>query len=357
MKDRLSFRDDGTFTVLQVSDPQDMLSVRKAMTNMLGRAYDTVKPDLVLFTGDNVLGNHLCDARVGTKPVIFDKEGELARLQKSLDHILQPLAKRNIPFAFIFGNHDDRNRIQKEEHAALYKVFPTCVPYNENDKTMDVDTYSIPVYDADGRMKLLFFMLDCAWYDKEQNTCFERIKPETAAWLSAENARFKAQNGGQAVPAMVFTHIPLPVQERLFISCEADDPNAVRKGKEAGYFKLNPQKAQGRAAEYPSVLSDDAGLFTLLKNEGNIFAAVSGHDHKNCFTASVDGIDIIQTSCASFCCYGDKSRCVRVFTFRQDDPKGYTTYPLTYFDLIRPTPFSKLRYYWDADDKLGRFGF
>ncbi len=357
MKDRLYFRDNGTFTVLQVSDAQDMWSVRKAMTQMLGRAYDTVKPDLVLFTGDNILGNHLCDARVGNKLVVFDREGELKRLKKALSHILQPLADRNIPFAFIFGNHDDRNRISKEEHAALYKGYPPCVPYNESDKTVDADTYSVPVYGADDRMKLVFFMLDCAWYDKERDKCFERIKPETATWLLSENARLKAQNGGQAVPAAVVTHIPLPVQERLFIPCSENDPDAVRKGKQGAYFKLDTAKTEGRAAEYPSVLGDDADLFEILKKEGNIFAAVSGHDHKNCFTARVDGIDLVQTSCASFCCYGDESRCVRVFEFSENDPRTYTTYPLTWSDLVRPTVFSKLRYLWDADDKLGRLGF
>ena len=40
--------------IMQVSDPQDMHFVRKAMIKMLDKAYDTVKPDLIVFTGDNV---------------------------------------------------------------------------------------------------------------------------------------------------------------------------------------------------------------------------------------------------------------------------------------------------------------
>ena len=57
----LHFRADGTFHILQVSDPQDLPHARKAMLRMLERAYDTLQPDLVLFTGDNTLGNHLHD--------------------------------------------------------------------------------------------------------------------------------------------------------------------------------------------------------------------------------------------------------------------------------------------------------
>ena len=34
-----------------------------------------VNPDLILLTGDNILGNHLCDARIGTRLAIKDKAG------------------------------------------------------------------------------------------------------------------------------------------------------------------------------------------------------------------------------------------------------------------------------------------
>ena len=57
----LTFREDGTFHILQVSDPQDLVYTRQAMIRMLDRAYDGLRPDLVLFTGDNTLANHLHD--------------------------------------------------------------------------------------------------------------------------------------------------------------------------------------------------------------------------------------------------------------------------------------------------------
>ena len=57
---------NGKFTILQVSDPQDLQYVRKTMMKMLDKAYDRVKPDLIVYTGDNVLGNHFRDARTLT---------------------------------------------------------------------------------------------------------------------------------------------------------------------------------------------------------------------------------------------------------------------------------------------------
>lgn len=66
---------NGKFVILQVSDPQDLQFVRKTMVKMLDKAYDRISPDLVVFTGDNILGNHLRDARFGSRKVILSPRG------------------------------------------------------------------------------------------------------------------------------------------------------------------------------------------------------------------------------------------------------------------------------------------
>ena len=67
---------DGKFTILQVSDAQDLQYVRKTMMKMLDKAHDRVKPDLIVLTGDNVLGNHFRDAKVLTPLFVKTKEAE-----------------------------------------------------------------------------------------------------------------------------------------------------------------------------------------------------------------------------------------------------------------------------------------
>ena len=93
---------NGKFKIMQVSDPQDMHYPRRSMLKMLDKAYDTLKPDLVVFTGDNVLSNHLLDARFGNKKVAEGYEATKKRMKESLRIILEPLEKRGIPFAMIF---------------------------------------------------------------------------------------------------------------------------------------------------------------------------------------------------------------------------------------------------------------
>ena len=65
--EKLKFNKNGKFTILQVSDAQDMHIPRKAMFKMLDKTYDKVKPDLIVLTGDNILGNHIDDALIGKK--------------------------------------------------------------------------------------------------------------------------------------------------------------------------------------------------------------------------------------------------------------------------------------------------
>ena len=65
----LKFNSDGKFKIMQISDAQDLPLVRKSLVRMINRACDVLQPDLVLFTGDNILGNHINDAVIGTKQI------------------------------------------------------------------------------------------------------------------------------------------------------------------------------------------------------------------------------------------------------------------------------------------------
>ena len=116
---------------MQVSDAQDLQFVRPTMIRMLNKAYDTLSPDLIVLTGDNILGNHLCDARIGTKLVIHDIEGEKAAMETAIDKLIAPIEQRKIPFAMIYGNHDDKNHISKEEQADIYRKYSCNIGHHD----------------------------------------------------------------------------------------------------------------------------------------------------------------------------------------------------------------------------------
>ena len=346
----VKFNSSGKLIIMQVSDTQDMKYVRKAMVKMLDNAYDLLKPDLVVFTGDNILGNHLLDARIGNRQVASGKAATLQIMKESIHHICAPLEKRKIPFAMIYGNHDDMNAVSKDEQADIYRSYSMCLPMNTRNGKVDCDTYNIPVYSSNGE-KVLFnlWMLDCAWYDKFEDKCYTAIKPETVEWYKQTSAKLKEENGGTPVPSLMFAHIPLPEITNLVEQCGPNDTGAVLTEKK-GWCRLRPDIARGTMLEYPCILEESSGLFDAALECGDVKGIVSGHDHVNCFEGKYKGIDFIQTSCASFRCYGSEMRGVRIFEIDERNPDEYMTYFFNYADLCGRGIASKLRFFWDADE-------
>ena len=74
-KEKLKFNSDGKFVILQVSDAQDMHIPRRGMFKMLDKFYDKINPDLIVLTGDNILGNHINDAPIGNRQNVKTKKG------------------------------------------------------------------------------------------------------------------------------------------------------------------------------------------------------------------------------------------------------------------------------------------
>ena len=337
--------------IMQVSDVQDMHFIRRAMTEMLDSAYDTVQPDLVVFTGDNIHGNHLDEDYVGRKTddlsVIF------LHMQQALYHVLSPVEKRGIPFCMIFGNHDDLNPVTKQEQADLFKDYPHFFGLNSDEPQLDCDTYNVPIYGSDGETVVFnLWMLDSAGKDDGTGKGYEYVKPEAIEWYKRESDRLKAQNGGKPVPSLMFQHVPVPQITQLFIPCGEDDPNEVKwRGADGLPYKLDQERADGYADEYPAVCEADFGQLDAIRAQGDVCALVFGHDHANNFTCDLDGVHIIQTPGASFRSYGTKrARGVRVFEIDENDPWNVQTYTLSYYDLVGKNARTKISYFMSADE-------
>ncbi len=351
---KLKFNKNGKFVIMQVADAQDLHFVRHTMVRMLNKAYDTVNPDLVIFAGDNILGNHLKDARFGSRVVIDTKEGEYKRMKKAISHICEPLEERKIPFTMIYGNHDDVNRITKDEQADIYRSYSMCVGLNNPDKTVDVDTFNLPIYSQDEGKKLFnLWLIDCAGENKETKICYEAVLPETIEWYKKTSLQLREENGGEPLPSLMFQHIPMPESASLQVECDKNDAGAVpfyEKGELIKYVKLNPEKAHGFLGEQMCVCHENYGQLEALQEMGDVKAVVYAHDHTNNFIGEHDGIRVIQSSCASFRCYGNHLRGVRVFEIDESNPSNFKTYFITYWDLCGRNLFSKAAHLWDADE-------
>ena len=131
---QLQFDENGEFRILIVADTQDIDKPQKETIALLEAELDAAQPDLVVFLGDQIHGP--------------STGRSVERTQKALDAILQPVAARELPFAVVFGNHDDEGGVDKQTQLEYYRSYPGCLA--EAGSVTGVGNYNLLVYGSDG---------------------------------------------------------------------------------------------------------------------------------------------------------------------------------------------------------------
>lgn len=237
----LKFNSDGKFTIMQISDAQDLPLVRKSLVRMINRACDVLHPDLVLFTGDNILGNHINDAVIGTRQVASGHDATRSRVERAISHIILPLEARKIPFAVLYGNHDDMNCIEKSEQSEIYGNYSSCVGSGA-DVCAGCGTYDIPIMSSDGtRRAFTVWMLDSAGKGSDGNW-YTTISRNKIDWMLRKNEKSKS-----------FRNSPLSCISACPDSGDCAAHTRVRKNNECTehdgrFYELDPQKPTALSA-------------------------------------------------------------------------------------------------------------
>ena len=87
---------NGKFKIMQIADIQEDVPLNPDTVKLIDLALEKEKPDLVVLTGDQIHGYSPC----------YRSNAE-EKAEICIDGFLEPIVRRNIPFAFTFGNHDD----------------------------------------------------------------------------------------------------------------------------------------------------------------------------------------------------------------------------------------------------------
>lgn len=316
----LRFDENGNFRIMVIADTQDTAKPRREALDLINSALDTEKPDLVVLTGDNIAGYD-----------ISLKSEE--KVKKAIELIMEPIVSRNIPFAIVFGNHDDEGGVSKEFQMGVYKSLKGCLA-TEGEEMTGCGNYNLTIkaFDSDRDLYNLWF-IDSGTYntDSEKNSYYAFVADDQIKWYESKSEELKAQNGGTPLPSMLFQHMPVTEIYELLKEVPKGTENAISKNGK--YYVLDSEKAQGKLREYPCPPDYNNGQFGSWVKQGDIKAAFFGHDHINDFIGNIDGIDLVHTPGAGFFSYGNGyEHGVRIIDIKSD--QSYTTKTVYYKDLV-----------------------
>jgi len=324
----LQFKENGKFTVMQVSDIQECGGIHPRGMRMLAAALDREKPDVVVFTGDQLKG-------YSPALLLGNPQKRREMITRTIADLLAPLEVRGIPFTLTFGNHDHDVPMPGEEQTAYYRRSPLCLAQDSPEGVPGFANHVLPVLDSKGeKVALLLYMLDS--HGNKGLGCTP-LAPAQVEWYRQTREEYAGKNGG-CVPSMLFQHVPVEEINELYREVPRGKGALEGFRKYAGrYFMLDESKAVGFMGELPSSPDANAGLFGAAQEKGEMLGMFFGHDHRNGFHGDVRGITLGYTPSAGYRSYGPgRSRGVRVVRFDENDLRAFETCIATDESLFGP---------------------
>ncbi len=341
IKNKVRFREDGTFKILQLSDIQDNLYLQPLTKNFIIDLLDKTQPDLVVLTGDNI-GPNKALTKWGNRRLI--------------DNVMKIFEEREVKVAAVFGNHDGENRLTKDEQFEVYNEYLCFKGYEETKPLSGTGTYNIPIMSSDDGSKTVFnlWFFDSQEYNEENDLGgYGCVQKDQIEWYTEREKELADANGGEPVPSLAFQHIIVPeIWDVLLETGKADEKGEILSTTE-GYVKeysivkkdtvyTLPEEYRGEDVflnETPCPPEYSNGQVQAMIENGKVLGIAVGHDHKNSFVIPYKGVDIIQTPTVGFGSYGDNNRGARLITLNEKNLSEYETEVIFFRD------------YYTTDDK------
>lgn len=350
---RLQFHHSGKFRVLQVADIQDGPKVAKDTVALIAASLDTVRPDLVVFTGNQIAGYDSAFADTFRKrrwdsgseqdQAALERTRELVRAAAA--KFLSPLIERGVPFAVTYGNHDFQCGLDNAELDAIYRSFPGCLNPGADEACAVLPeqvvfpcapgTFAMPVMDAENANAAIgLVVLDSG--DYAHGGGFAGPDDEVLDFLAETPQRIGAR-------PMVFQHMPLPEYYDVLKPVPATTAFAMQgyRAHAETYYVLDEDCVQsggvlGEGISCPDVSREYAVLRGDAAEAPAFIGVTAGHDHRNGFVGELDGVRLIATPTCGFGSYGPApaKRATRLIEFDIRHPDSPRTQLLEFGELV-----------------------
>lgn len=237
--------------ILIVADVHNRPNGSAKTLERIEKAIKNTPCDLIVFLGDIVHGP--------ATPVNYEYY-----LRQVLD------LTGDIPFATVFGNHDDECGTSKEEILAVMQSYKNCLTKGRD-------------YALDRMGETLIFLDSGAYYDGE-GSFYDTVKPEQIEFA-------KSCVKDKSKKAILFQHIIVPDIMELLSRSRIWTFGAVYG--EGSFYKFKKGvRFKGRLGEPPC--PPDINTGELKELAPYVKAMCFGHDHKNTFELDLMGVRLIQ---------------------------------------------------------------
>ena len=314
---------DGKFRILVLSDAHAGVGFSKQVAPAIRALLDHSKPDLVLLNGDTM----------GPGRIHVENQ---AQLREVLTELTAPIEEAGIPWAHVYGNHDDNFGLENADAQPVYESFPHCISKAGDAELSGVGNYMLPVYAEDGKTPVFaLWGLDshsgmrefAAQYGLPEDTRFvlpvhfaegrgyDTVHFDQVMWYYNASREIEKKLG-RKLPGLMFMHIPIP---EMYL---------VYKNRDATGF-------EGSAREEVGCGEMNSGLFSACLQRGDIKAMVFGHDHVCDFSGTYCGIKLCYDGGIEYDAYQDDDlRGGRIFEIDRNDPENLKTYMVYIEDVM-----------------------
>lgn len=286
----LHFQADGTFTIVQFSDihfkngePADLRT-----TALMEAVLDAEEPDLVVLTGDVIDGSHCREPASSWREAVT------------------PIVERQLPWAAVFGNHDDGGALNRNDLMAVQQAIPFCLSAPGPDHVSGVGNYVLSIRGANtNQPAAILYLLDSNSYAETSLDGYGWIRRDQIAWYLQTAKALRTTNGDRPLPALAFFHIPLSEYNEVW----------------------DLHICQGHKFEPVCCPLINSGFFAALHEGGDVMGTFVGHDHINDFQGELHGIRLCFGRGTGFNTYGREGfkRGARVIHL-QEGVRAFTTW-------------------------------
>lgn len=230
-------------------------NIDKRCFNHVEALIENENPDLIIFTGDIVYGE-------------FDDSGEIWEL------IVEFMDSFNIPWAPVFGNHDNETIKGVDWQCQVLESAKNCL-FKKGDLSGN-GNYSIGLVDPNGKIARILYMLDTQGCLANASVASDQIK-----WFK-DTAKLIDETYGEKVPAFACYHIatkdfPIAVKETYGFN-EGESFNLDKIGNKGDFGQLNEKSSICQVS-----IAEDF-------KQANVEGVFVGHDHVNNYSIFYDGI-------------------------------------------------------------------